>query len=177
MNTNKNILWVDYIRVAATFLVVQLHAVHPILENYNELPLLRWWTGNIFYSMSTICIPLFFMLTGFLLLGKTDSLSVFFSKRINKVLIPLLIWSGFYILWKAFYERSITISLYTFYSLLFCPVYHHFWFLYTIIGLYLFLPILRIIVQKSSHTPEAVQPCFFVTVYLPEKGYEGIGRL
>jgi surface polysaccharide O-acyltransferase-like enzyme len=162
VNVSKNILWVDGIRVVAIFTVVLLHSAYPLLERFNSLPISFWWIGNIYYSISTIGVPMFFMLTGYLLLGKTEPLFIFFKKRVQKVIFPLLIWSFFYIIWKVIYEESTTITFQTFYSLLFTPVYHHFWFLYAIIGLYLFIPILRIMIQ---HSPPSIQ-YYFVALWL-----------
>ena len=130
-------IWADYIRVVATFCVVFLHSASPLLYRYNELPELYWMIGNIYDSSVRMCIPFFFMLSGYLLLEKDEPIYTFFKKRFNKVLIPLVIWSLFYIFWKAYYEDSSEISLYSFYSIALSPAYFHLWFLYAIIGIYL----------------------------------------
>ncbi|MEH1855873.1 MAG: acyltransferase family protein [Nostoc sp.] len=150
MNSYKNIIWVDFIRVFATFSVVLLHSSASLLYKYNELPLIYWWVGNLYNSATRMCVPLFFMLSGYLLLGKTEPLRIFFTKRINKVVVPLFMWSIFYVLWKAYYEKSISISFDSFYGILSQPTYFHLGFLYQILSLYLYLPILRVIVQKSD---------------------------
>ena len=146
----KEILWVDWIRALATFGVVFLHAASPLLYRYNKIPEFYWWIGNIFDSMVRMCVPLFFMISGFLLLQKEYSLLTFFSKRVNKVLIPLLAWSIFFLLWKAYYQHSMTLSLSSFFNLITVPAYFHLWFLYALIGLYLITPVLRIIVQYGD---------------------------
>jgi len=147
-----NVLWIEFIRFLATFSVVWLHSAAPLLYKYNELSIIDWWTGNIYDSMVRTCVPLFFMLSGYLLLDKSETLGNFFAKRINKVLVPLVVWSIFYILWKRYYENGEPLSFYSFYSLLLTPAYYHLWFFYAIIGLYLYVPILRIFVQNSKIT-------------------------
>ncbi|MCI5137194.1 MAG: hypothetical protein D3922_01985 [Candidatus Electrothrix sp. AR1] len=151
MVPNNKQIWVDYIRVVATFCVVFLHSASPLLYKYKELPELYWMIGNIYNSSVRMCVPLFFMLSGHLLLEKDESLNTFFWKRVNKVVIPLLIWSLFYILWKAYYEGSSEIFFYSFYSVALSPAYFHLWFLYAIIGTYLFMPILRVIAKQSEN--------------------------
>lgn len=146
----KDIFWVDIIRVVATFAVIWLHSAAPLLYKYNEISITDWWAGNIYDSLVRMCVPLFFMVSGFLLLNKNESLSDFYKKRINKVLFPLIVWSVFYIIWKDYYQESASISFYSFYSLALTPAYYHLWFLYAIIGLYLFVPILRVFTQNSN---------------------------
>ena len=60
-------IWADYIRVVATFCVVFLHSASPLLYRYNELPELYWMIGNIYDSSVRMCIPFFFMLSGFVI--------------------------------------------------------------------------------------------------------------
>ena len=146
----KDVYWVDIARVIATFSVIWLHSAAPLLYKYNELSITNWWAGNIYDSMVRMCVPLFFMLSGYLLLDKNENIANFFKKRMSKVIFPLIVWSVFYILWKHYYEESASISLYSFYSLALTPAYFHLWFLYAIIGLYLFIPILRVLIQNSS---------------------------
>ena len=151
MSENKNILWIDFVKVIATFSVVFLHSAAPLLYRYNNLPLRYWWVGNIYDSMVRMCVPLFFMLSGYLLLGKTESLTTFFSRRVNKVVIPLIVWSIVYVMWRIFYDKDLPLSFRSFYETLLTPTYYHLWFLYAIIGVYLYLPVLRVIVQSTGN--------------------------
>ncbi len=146
----QDVLWVDLVRIMATFFVVLLHSAAPLLYKYNELSITNWWAGNIYDSMVRMCVPLFFMLSGYLLLDKNENVATFFKKRISKVVVPLIAWSIIYILWKHYFEGSTSLSFYSFYSLALTPTYFHLWFLYAIIGLYLFIPILRVLIQNAN---------------------------
>ncbi len=146
----QDVLWVDAIKIIATFSVVWLHSAAPLLYKYNELSGADWWAGNVYDSMVRMCVPLFFMLSGYLLLGKKEGLLNFYIKRVRKVLLPLVVWSVFYILWERYYQGGESISFRSIYSLILSPAYFHLWFLYAIIGLYLFVPILRVFVQYSN---------------------------
>ena len=148
----EEFLWVDWMRVLATFGVVFLHTASPLLSMYHNVPDSYWWIANIYDSMVRMSVPLFFMISGFLLLPKQYSLLTFFSKRVHKVLIPLLAWSIFFLLWKAYYEHSISLSLDSFLSLISAPAYFHLWFFYALLGLYLAVPVLRVIAQHAEPT-------------------------
>jgi len=148
MKNKNNQVWVDYIRVFATFCVVFLHSAAPLLYKYNQLSEMDWWVANIYNSAVRVCVPLFFMLSGHLLLEKHESFNSFFRKRLKKVVVPLIAWSFIYIFWKSYYESNSQISLYKIYSIVLSPAYYHLWFLYAIIGIYFFLPILRVIVNR-----------------------------
>lgn len=150
MSENKSIVWVHYLRVIATFGVVLLHSAAPLLYKFNELPKGFWWYANAYDSLVRICVPLFFMISGFLLLGRQEPLPEFFRKRFNKIAVPLLAWSAIYVFWKAFVEHSDRISFYSLYSIALTPAYYHLWFLYAIIGVYLYVPIMRVLAAHSG---------------------------
>lgn len=151
-NQDEKILWVEWIRVLATIGVVFIHTTGPTLYKYNQISETYWWIGNMYDSALRMCVPLFFMISGFLLLQKNYSLKVFFLKRVNTVLIPLLAWSVFFMLWKIYYEHSASLSSFSLVSLVYEPAYYHLWFLYALIGAYLSVPLLRVIVRHCDKT-------------------------
>ena len=141
----KSLLWVDFMRVAASFIVVLAHVT-------------AWGGGpaavdNFFYSLSRNGVPLFFMLSGFLLLSKQEDTGTFLRKRAAKIIIPFIVWSIVYdVLWNhAFADTGFTLSavLSLFIRILRGPRAAHLWFFYALIGLYAFAPILRIFVANA----------------------------
>lgn len=148
--TNR-ILWIDLIRVFSIFSVVFLHSAAPILYKFETIDFSDWMTGNIYDSMVRMAVPLFFMISGVLLLNsKEESLLTFFQKRFLKVVIPLIAWSFIYIIFKKYgANQDINIIKNMIYSFN-RPEYYHLWFLYAILGIYLFLPILKIFINNSS---------------------------
>jgi surface polysaccharide O-acyltransferase-like enzyme len=89
------------------------------------------------------------MLTGFLLLGKTEPLGQFLQKRLVKVAIPLLAWSVIYLVWST-YLGGDGMKLRNFSRIFYQPAYYHFWYFYALIGLYLFIPILRVLASNAE---------------------------
>ncbi len=87
-------------------------------------------------------VPLFLMLSGALLLGKEEELNVFLKKRFARILTPFLIWSFiFYILLNPPHDFGFLWDYPL--KLLTGKIHTVYWFVYTIIGLYLLTPVLR----------------------------------
>jgi len=92
------------------------------------------------------------MISGFLLLQKEETLTSYFSKRFNKLFIPLVFWSLFFVFWSNFIEKGSLPIPWHFYSLVLKPSYYHLWYLYALVGLYLFVPVLRKITASADNS-------------------------
>jgi len=138
----KNIPWVHWLRALASFLVVLLHAAAPHLYRYNKLPPADWWAANLYDSLAHAAVPLFFMVSGYLLLPRQEALPAYFRRRLQKILLPLLAWSLFYFAWQGAENHNFFLT----------PVYFHLWFLYALLGQYLLLPILRVLVANAPRS-------------------------
>ncbi|UVE47623.1 acyltransferase family protein [Pseudomonas chlororaphis] len=147
---NDQCLWVHYVKAAAIAMVVVLHVAAPYLYQLGEISQSEWSVANVYDSFVRPCVPLFFMSSGFLLLRKSEPISDFFAKRINRVLWPLVFWSVIYVLWKVYYQGSQYADFGNFGRFIFTPVSYHLWYLYAIIGCYLFLPLLRVVVVSGN---------------------------
>lgn len=96
MSVKQRLLWPDLIRVVAIFLMVVLHISASYVPLWHEQSLFSWWGANLIDSFSRMCVPLFIMLSGALLLGKIDSLKIFYTKRLTRLLRPWVFWSLIY---------------------------------------------------------------------------------
>lgn len=147
-------IWLDNARIIACFSVIFLHISAGFVIG-NDVGTEYWWIGNLYDSAVRWCIPVFVMISGALLLDpkKQENLATFYTKRISRILIPIIFWSAFYLTWcylkgvvKGNKPSIIDLSK----KLLSGVPYYHMWFLYMIIGLYLFTPFFRKIVIYSS---------------------------
>jgi surface polysaccharide O-acyltransferase-like enzyme len=141
--TGVRLVWIDLIRAGGAFLVVLAHVVlYPALRGSGPL-----WAQSLYYTASRIAVPLFFMASGFLLLGKQESYGDFFRKRALRVLVPFLVWSLIYLAWNGEFDQA-RLSLGTvgegLLRILRGPRAPHLWFFYVLVSLYLFTPVLRI---------------------------------
>ena len=147
-------VWLDNTRVLAIFAVIILHTTSGILSQ-SAMGSGDWWIGNIYDSLVRWCVPVFVMISGALLLDpqKKETLQVFYSKRLSRILVPLLFWSAFFMLWtvlKGMIKGDVPSSLDLLAQLLSGRPYFHMWFLYMLLGLYVFTPFLRTIVANST---------------------------
>lgn len=173
---NQHIVWLDVVRFIAMFTVVCCHCTDPFnfypgtAPNIGEIKL---W-GAIYGSVLRPCVPLFVMITGALLLPVRGDASTFYKKRIPRVFYPFLIWSVLYNLFpwitgllglnpqiildffpyagEEVMQQSFSVSLE--YILMipfnFSILAVHMWYIYLLIGLYLYLPVFSTWVEKAS---------------------------
>lgn len=125
-------------------LVVLLHVSAVSFMRFHT----AWDVALIYDSISRVSVPLFFILSGYLLLDKKESVSVFFIKRASKIFIPFLFWTVLYKLYVAYYTKS---SFdFNVLNIITTPAYYHLWFLYAIIIMYLMTPALRLIISNGD---------------------------
>ena len=148
-NNIKNYDWIDSLRVLATFSVIFLHAASGILNQYKTVSNFDWWIGNIYDSAVRFCVPIFLMITGTVILTKTyESTREYLRKRVFRIVLPFLFWSVIYIaksLFLKFHQGEfldfITVLKFICFEMKNGAA-NHLWFIYMIIGLYLFFPII-----------------------------------
>ncbi len=150
-NTNR-IVWVDFVRSLSIFLVIVIHTSGPLIYPFGEISPADWMTGNIYDSFARMSVPLLFMISGYLLLGKQESISAFYQKRFQKVFIPFLFWSVLYLVWGNGYKDFTFINAVKaiIYSILTTPASFHMWFLYELLAIYLFVPVLRVFILSAD---------------------------
>lgn len=141
----KRLLWPDAVKALSIFFVVLIHTT-PILQSKT---ILDFFVG-IFYVGVNISIPLFVMTSGALLLGKKESYSIYFSKRLKRVFIPWFLWTIIYVFIEIFLQGKHVGSLSDLKLLFYVTFFSRFWFLPMIFGLYILTPILRILLSKAK---------------------------
>lgn len=144
--------YLDILRAGATYLVVLLHCIMPYIDSPTLFGHGSWWLCNVLSAVVRMGVPLFFMLSGYLLLSdpRTLQIKAFYKKRLSKLLLPFLVWDTVYYLFSHVVgERPL--SLLTFFQELFSQgSYYHLWFLYQLAGIYLLAPFLKRIVDGCT---------------------------
>ena len=152
---NKYIVWLDNAKILSIFAVVIGHVTSTLMA-INEIGSTNWWYGHVFRSMINWCVPVFVMVSGALLLDpkKKEDYATFYKKRFSKIFIPLVFWTVIYtllVLKTGYYGDYIIPTTHELIRhLLTGTPYYHMWFLYMIIGLYLFTPFFRKIVENTT---------------------------
>lgn len=149
MTATKRNTGYDLLRFISICMVVVIHANVSFLGQ--DRGSASWFVVMLFTALCSLSVPLFFMLSGALLLGKDETVSLkeLYTKRIPKQAVPFILWSIIYIVARIVMGK-IDFSLNAFVSLLWEPAYYQFWFMYTLLGIYLLLPVLQILVKNLS---------------------------
>jgi surface polysaccharide O-acyltransferase-like enzyme len=148
----KNTEYINKLRVFATLMVIMLHVSAPVRDQLENMNALNWFIGSLFDGFSRAGVPLFLMISGALLLNKKESLKDFYVKRLLRILIPFLFWGLFYgFYWTKSVGKELNVTE-TLLSVFKGPTSYHLWYLYTIIGIYLVSPFLRILIENITKT-------------------------
>ena len=154
-SVKKDIPWIHLVRVLACLMVVCLH----VSTASRDYPLEHIDTAfnHVVEIFTKPCVPLFFMVTGFLILPyrNGEDIMAFYCKRIPRVWFPLLVWGVVYAVlpfllgmtsWQAMAKEVLLSPIKQ-------PDYFGgiLWYLYILIGIYLFIPFLtdRVYENKS----------------------------
>ena len=135
---NRN-LSIDILRIIACLGVIILHTV-----GHSDKILLP------IYYLGTISIPLYFMISGYLIMLKKEVSYKYIIEKIVNSVIFVLIWSGIATVILFVYERKVLfldifIGTFTQHNLMAIL-----WFMWAIIIMYLLSPILRKIINNDK---------------------------
>lgn len=143
MSEKKHLYYFDFLRLIAAVCVIYMHAAAgPLRGEINA----GWQAMNVLTSFSFTAVPLFMMMSGYLLLSseRTPDVGVLLKKRLPRLLVPLLAWTVIAILYLMYRwgETSPAQFLSRLAAALDTPVWVHFWYMYTLVALYLIAPVL-----------------------------------
>lgn len=158
---NERIYFLDYLRVVAAFMVILVHCIEPFylggegtyIASHSD----AMWVTFI-NSLLRVAVPLFVMISSYLLVPIQGTTEGFFRRRFTRVAIPFVVWSLLYALIPAYGsggEVDIVANLKTL-SLNFLPLSGHLWFVYMLLGVYLVMPIISPWLERVSQRGEAI---------------------
>lgn len=154
----EHIGWVDILRILACFLVVLAHCCDPFVGRSDANPA-EFLSGAYWGSFVRCSVPLFVMISGVVLLPVKIDMGSFYSRRMKRILIPLVVWSLVtpFLFWAylavapATPSPNIDMAQHTFSmafrnALSFVFNFNYattpLWYLYMLVGVYLFIPII-----------------------------------
>lgn len=191
-NQTARIVWLDVLRLFAIFMVICIHCSDPfnVSPEARSNPDFNFW-GGIYGSFLRPCVPLFVMITGVLLLPVKMPFEDFYQKRLYRIAIPFIIWSVLYNLFpwltgvlglpqtmisdifayapadasQSFSDAMKNIAMIPFqFNVYTVPM----WYLYMLIGLYLYMPFFSLWVEKATIKQKKIFLVFWaVTLFLP----------
>mgnify|MGYP002769698351 FL=1 len=188
----KRIIWLDVLKFIAIFMVICVHCSDPfnVSPEARSNPDFNFW-GNIYGSFLRPCVPLFVMITGALLLPVKLSMKDFYKKRLLRIAFPFIIWSILYNLFPWFtgvlgLPNHIISDIFVYApsdasqtfsdalkNILLIPIQFStytvpMWYLYMLIGIYLYMPILSSWIEKAnSKQKQFMLGLWAITLLLP----------
>ena len=182
-NQSGRIVFIDYIRVVACFLVMLVHAS----ENFyaadssglagnvsmlaNEAN--RFWVAFYDGFVGRTCVPLFMIVSAFLLVPMKPGVSMgeFYRKRFTRILPPMIVFMLLYtflpLLWGGMsWDQSL--DDFKMLPFNFPSMAGHLWFMYPLISLYLIIPVVSPWLEKASAKDELTYLGIFgVSTFIP----------
>lgn len=137
------------IRIIAILGVVLIHAIYPIYSRPDFQGGTTWWLALFLNTISHVAIPLFIMLSGYLVLNKDESSSQTWQRTWKRLLLPFIAWFALYVIWDAQF-LSKHHSFIDLLSMTLMSNVYHLYFLIILAGLYLLLPLWRFVVKTNQ---------------------------
>ncbi len=141
-------VYLDYLRIIATIAVIILH-VSAKNWYYVDLTSFEWKVFNSVDASVQWAVPIFVMISGALFLDNSRSLNTkkLYKYNIFRMVITLAVWSAIYALDKLLCGTDLKTCV-----AVFIQGNYHLWYLYMVLGLYIFTPIIRKITVSKPLT-------------------------
>lgn len=185
---DKRIVWLDFVKFIAIFMMIAVHCTDNVTPAERSEPWYNLW-GSFYGSFMRPAIPLFVMVTGALLLPVRQNISAFYKKRLTRLIVPFIIWSVLYNLFPwitgllglsptvindffawAEPDQSFSGALH---NILMIPFNFsmlavQMWYVYMLIGLYLYMPIFSAWIKQASIKEQQVFLfLWFISLFIP----------
>lgn len=125
---NEKLIWLDNVRAIACVMVVVLHVSAIYVLKTDGF---YWEIGNIVDSFTRICVPLFFMISGYLFF----SVKQVQLKNFLRLLVPLVCYSFVGLAFSFLSFKFGFISKFN-YNFIAEPLFYHLWYFYPLLVIY-----------------------------------------
>lgn len=162
-NGTNRVYYLDFLRV---FAIIAMICLHVSAQNWyiTSVLSLEWNTYNFYDSIVRFCVPVFVMISGVLFLDPFKEITIkkLYSKYILRIGTAFCVWSVIYMIKR--HEQCTGVN---WLIKAFVDGFHHMWFLYMIIGLYMITPFLRMIMKDKKMTEYFLILSLFLTFIIP----------
>lgn len=147
MEEKRRNIHMDILRLLAAFLVIYNHTAGYLYYRNHTNEMYKVTASILLSAFTKVNVPVFFMLSGALLLGKEESYRSLLNKRVGRFFLLLLCASV--CAYCCLYREILSLEhfLYTFFS---CEIVNPYWFLYAYLAFLLALPLLRKMARALS---------------------------
>lgn len=185
---NKHIIWLDFVKFIAISMMIAVHCTDNVTPTERSEAWYNLW-GSFYGSFMRPAIPLFVMVTGALLLPVKENISTFYTKRLTRLVIPFIVWSVLYNLFPwitgllglsptiindffawAEPDQSFSGALHNILMIpfSFSMLAVQMWYVYLLIGLYLYMPFFSAWVKQASVKEQKIfLTLWFISLFIP----------
>lgn len=162
----ERVVFLDYLRVIACFMVMVIHSCEPLYIGGNGLYATYianmsdaiWVT--LIDSPLRVAVPLFIIASSYLMFPLKTDATTFFKRRFSRVAFPLVFWVLMYSIFPFFgggYPTLDGVLANLNHAFLNFPdPAGHLWFVYMLLGIYILMPMLSPWVDKLSKRGEEI---------------------
>lgn len=144
-------IYLDVLRIAAIFLVVINHTGAFHFPAWNETSSVAYFLQLFWNEIVKMAVPLFFMVSGALLLPKEESLVDLYKKRMLRFCLVYILIVGIQYNVYVVVDGRVELSLFSLLALLYGGgagvEFHAIWFLHAYLGIMLLLPVYRVLAR------------------------------
>ncbi|PIJ50701.1 acetyltransferase [Erwinia sp. OLTSP20] len=130
--------WIDNLRAVACLMVIMIHTTAWYVTQGVKAGGHVWEIANLLNSASRVCVPLFFMISGYLFFGQRGA----GRRHLIRIVCCLLFYSMValaYISWLTPISERLALE-----NLLQKPVFYHLWFFFALLVVYLLSPLIEV---------------------------------
>lgn len=162
----KRIFYFDELRFLAILCVILCHTTTMYKPYYYYNPIIS--IPGALNLLGYIGVPLFFMISGALLLNRDYTLKEFFKKRFSRILIPFIFW----LIITVYLHMTVLGTKPAVIIKLIYGVQSYTWFIWVMIGIYLILPVFNSFIKEyGTDALEWILIIWFITILLSTFGY------
>lgn len=140
---------IEIMRVVAFIMVIVIHVSNYFCRAYGAVSMGEYVFALVINSLARVSVPCFFMMSGALLLGRTEGMDKALA-RARKFFGVLCVWTVIYFLFNTFYTKQGC----NWKLLLEKPAEAHLWYLYVMIPIYIVLPFLQVLCKGMGEQLE-----------------------
>lgn len=158
----KKEVWIEALRVIGVLSVILIHTCATMTNNYNinELGAHAYFVLDELMLVCRFAVPIFIMISGYLLLNPQKDIT---AKKmfgyIRRMFLVLLVFAfPFAVIENVVQTKSFLVGgVFTaFIKMLEGKSWSHMWYVYTLVGLYIITPILRVFIASSDEKTQRI---------------------
>jgi len=141
----SRIEFIDLLKALAIFLVITYHSIDKPELNGAQNILYGYFSYFLFGTM-TVCVPLFLVAHGFLMLGRPLDIKTLIFRALN-ILLLAISWSAITVIIAKIGIKDINLEGGTLHAIASHSVHgvnNHLWYLFALFGIYVFYPIINL---------------------------------